>query len=161
MASRLENTPVSRLRAMTQGDLGEIMKIELASYEFPWTENIFLDCLRVGYCCLVIEERSEIVCYGIMSVGGGEAHVLNICVRAASRERGHARRMLRELARRARILDADTLFLEVRPSNAPALRLYLSEGFNEIGIRRGYYPARGGREDALVLALALPGADPG
>jgi [ribosomal protein S18]-alanine N-acetyltransferase len=47
------------------------------------------------------------------------------------------------------------VFLEVRPSNAPAISLYHDEGFNEIGRRPRYYPARDGREDALVMALEL------
>lgn len=160
VASPREDTAAFRLRHMTEADLSQVMKVELTSYEFPWTKNIFLDCLRAGYCCLVLEDRDEIIGYGVMSMGGGEAHVLNLCVRGASRGRGYARRMLQELMRRARAAHADTLFLEVRPSNTHALALYVTEGFNEVGIRRGYYPAHGGREDALVLARILSPTEP-
>ena len=57
--------------------------------------------------------------------------------------------------RHARNRNAQSIFLEVRPSNEAAVMLYDSMGFNEIGIRNGYYPAQSGREDALVMALEL------
>ncbi len=144
-----------RLRPMTVDDLARVMEIEPRAYEFPWSEGIFRDCLRVGYCCWCCEHEDELVGYGVMSVAAGESHILNLTVRPESQGQGIGRRMLENFIRLARRHNADTLMLEVRPSNTTAIHLYASIGFNEIGRRANYYPARGGREDALILALDL------
>jgi len=144
-----------RMRPMTEADLPRVMEIERAAYEFPWTEGIFRDCLRVGYCCWVLEEAGRLRGYGIMSVGAGEAHLLNLCIAPEAQRRGLGRRLLRHLLALARYHGAATVLLEVRKSNRRALRLYRGMGFREIGLRRGYYPAAQGREDALVLARRL------
>ena len=137
---------------MTVEDLATVMAIELRAYPFPWTEGIFRDCLRVGYGGWVIERNGEIHGYSVMMAGGGEAHVLNLCVRPESRGQGLGRLMMEHMLTQASRLKADTLLLEVRPSNQVAIHLYYSMGFNELGMRKGYYPAVGGREDALILA---------
>jgi [ribosomal protein S18]-alanine N-acetyltransferase len=146
--------PKRIVRSMRVEDLGQVTAIEIAAYAFPWTEGIFRDCLRVGYSCWVLESFGDVLGYGIMSIAYGESHVLNLCVNPQHQGHGHGRELLR------RLLDlseryADTAFLEVRPSNAVALDLYLSEGFNEVGRRKGYYPAQRGREDAVILAKAF------
>ena len=143
------------LRQMTEDDLRAVMQIEAAAYDFPWSEGIFRDCLRVGYGCWIYAENNEIVAYGVISNAIGECHILNICVKPNRQGRGLGRRMLRRLLRIAAQFDADTAILEVRPSNTRAIALYLSEGFNEVGRRKAYYPANGGREDALILARSL------
>ena len=143
------------LRQMTDADLCAVMQIEANAYDFPWSEGIFRDCLRVGYGCWIYAEGSEIVAYGVISTAVRECHLLNLCVKPNMQGRGLGRRMLRRLLRIAAQLDADTAILEVRPSNTRAIHLYLSEGFNEVGRRKAYYPANEGREDALILAKAL------
>jgi ribosomal-protein-alanine N-acetyltransferase len=90
-----------------------------------------------------------------MSVAVGEAHVLNLCVHPAWQCNGIGRRLMSRMLALARQHRADTAFLEVRESNEQALGLYRSLGFNEVSRRRGYYPARNGREDAIVLARSL------
>jgi ribosomal-protein-alanine N-acetyltransferase len=90
-----------------------------------------------------------------MSVGAGEAHILNLCVAEAFRCHGVGKRLLSSLVERAAAAGMGAAFLEVRPSNTAAIRLYLSMGFEHVGSRRGYYQAAGGREDAAVLKLAL------
>lgn len=142
-------------RTMTENDLPEIMAIERRSYDFPWSETIFKDCLRVGYYCRVIESAGEITGYGVMTIGAGEAHIVNLCIKPELRQLGLGSRMLTHIMNQARRLGIETMLLEVRPSNLVAIRLYMNMGFNEIGIRKGYYPARHGREDALILACAL------
>jgi len=143
------------LRPMTETDLGAVMDIELQVYPFPWTPGIFRDCLLVGYLCWVYEEDGAVQAYGIMSVGAGEAHVLNLCVRPDAQGRGVGRRLLRHLMDVAQSLRAKTVLLEVRPSNRVACGLYHSMGFNEVGTRSNYYPAKNGREDALIMACSL------
>jgi ribosomal-protein-alanine N-acetyltransferase len=144
-----------RFRPMSIPDVALVAAVERASYQFPWSEGVFRDCVRVGYLCRVVEHRSDISGYGIMSFGAGEAHVLNICIHSQLRGLGIGRRLMDYLLDRAREEYMQEVFLEVRPSNAVAIRLYESMGFERIGQRKGYYQAVGGREDALVYKLAL------
>jgi ribosomal-protein-alanine N-acetyltransferase len=145
-----------RFRAMTPMDVPGVGAVERASYAFPWSEGIFRDCLRVGYLCRVAECEGEIVAYGIVAMGAGEAHVLNLCVGPRMRGRGVGRQMLALLLERSTQAGMQDVFLEVRPSNAHAITLYKSVGFVEVGRRKDYYQAVQGREDALVLKLSLP-----
>lgn len=139
-------------------DLPRVLEIEVLGHAFPWTEGIFRDCLRVGYCARVIEVEDTVLGFGVMSFGAGEAHIVNLCTHPQFRRQGLARLLLVQLISEARILGAETLFLEVRPSNQAALALYQTIGFNEIGRRVDYYPApKGQREDAIVLARYIGG----
>ena len=147
--------PQLALRRMTEADVPAVVAAERAGYPFPWSEGIFRDCLRVGYACRVLEDRDGVCGYGILSMGAGEAHVLNICVRPEYRCRGLGRRMLQHLIDISRSAGAHDLFLEVRPSNLAAVRLYQALGLVQVGIRRGYYQAENGREDAVVMRLDL------
>jgi ribosomal-protein-alanine N-acetyltransferase len=143
------------VRPMREADVAEVIGIERSSYQFPWTEGIFHDCLRVGYLCRVAVQERMIIGYAVMSMGAGEAHILNLCVRAEVRRAGVGRGLIRYLLEKAEGAGMSEAFLEVRPSNAIAMLLYQSLGFEQIGMRRGYYQALGGREDAAVLRLRL------
>ncbi len=147
--------PAETYRLMTTHDLPAVMEIERCSYDFPWTEGIFHDCMRFGYSSWVTEVDRDIIGYAVMSLAVQECHILNLCVDPKLQGQGIGRRLLMELLSIARAREADSAFLEVRPSNVQALSLYFSEGFNEIGSRRNYYPAKFGREDAIILAKAL------
>ena len=153
--SAILKEPALEFRPMREEDLPEVVAIEQQSYPHPWTPVIFGDCLHAGYSCWVSSRNGMIEAYGIISMALGEAHLLNICVRKASRKQGVGRKMLRHLVAIARRHDTDVLFLEVRPSNVSARALYEDEGFNELGNRHDYYPAGDGREDALILARTL------
>lgn len=142
-------------REMLHKDLDWVIKIEREAYAFPWTKGIFKDCLRVGYRCIVAEDGEALQAYAIMSVSAQEAHILNLCISPSRQGNGYGKRLLANLMNGALGAGVDTMFLEVRPSNAAALALYRSSGFCEVGCRRGYYPASMGREDALVLAKTL------
>lgn len=148
-----------RIRRMVEEDIDAVMEIERRAYPFPWTPGIFRDCLRVGYNAWVYVQKEQILGYALMSCGGGEAHLLNICVDPEYQGTGLGRTLLQHVLRHAGRLGADQLFLEVRPSNTRALGLYEDAGFIEIGRRKGYYPAERGREDALVLARYIPHDD--
>lgn len=154
-------SPVADLRPMLEQDLEAVMVIERQVYPFPWTHGILHDCLRVGYACWVMEVEGGIGAYGIMSVGAGEAHILNLCTEPSRQRLGFGRRMLRHLLVLARKRGVETVLLEVRPSNLATLALYQDMGFNEVGMRRAYYPLPHGREDAMILALELAVADLG
>ena len=148
-----------RYRRMTEADLERVIRIEYDAYRFGWTLGIFQDCLRVGYHCLVQEIDGEIVGYAIVSSAAGEAHLLNLCIAPAHQRRGLARHLLAQVLDLARHTGADDIFLEVRPTNQTARRLYEAAEFVEVSRRRGYYPAEQGREDALVMARSLRQVD--
>ena len=153
--SALLKEPSLRMRPMEEDDMAAVLAVERVGYPHPWTEGNFRDCLRAGYCCWVLEQDGRMIGHGVLSVAVGEAHVLNVCVHPDWQGRGLGRRILDRMLRLAREHEADTAFLEVRASNTVAQHLYESAGFNEIGLRRGYYPAHNGREDAVVYAKAL------
>jgi ribosomal-protein-alanine N-acetyltransferase len=153
--SAILKQPALHFRPMLAADLEEIMEIERRSYPFPWTQTIFNDCLRAGYCCWVCERQHGIEGYGVTSIAAGESHLLNLCVRPDSLQQGIGRKLLLHLISLARRHNAEMMFLEVRPTNRAARALYESMGFNELGSRRDYYPADHGREDALILARVL------
>jgi len=151
----LDAVPDILIRPMAESDVSDVIAVERASYQFPWSEGIFRDCLRVGYVCRVVIVDETIIGYGVMSVGAGEAHVLNLCISEVYRCRGVGKLLLTYLIDRGTATGMSEVFLEVRPSNTSAIRLYLSVGFEQVGMRRGYYQAVGGREDAAVLKLIL------
>lgn len=154
MSAILKSTG-GQFRSINEADLPAIMEIELQAYPYPWTQGILRDCIRIGYSCYLYEVDKRVLAYGVMSVAAGEAHVLNLCVRPEIQSQGLGTKMLKHLISLARRQGADTLLLEVRPSNLAALKLYQNMGFNEVGSRKNYYPAEQGREDALIFALAL------
>ena len=143
------------LRPMVETDISDILQIECAAYAFPWNRNIFKGCLREDYCCRVAELDGEIAGYAIMSMGADEAHLLNLCVDPGHHRMGLGDVLLKTMLDYARELEAVTMFLEVRPSNAGARGFYESRGFVEVGSRTNYYPARFGREDAIVMAREM------
>src|ERR1700748_3842145 len=151
----LDTVPDIHIRPMSESDVSDVIAVERASYQFPWSEGIFRDCLRVGYVCRVVTVNDAIIGYGVMSVGAGEAHILNLCIGDLYRCRGVGRRLLTYLVDRGAAAGMSEAFLEVRPSNTSAIRLYLSTGFEQVCMRRGSSRAGGGREDAAVLKLAL------
>ncbi|HWM41254.1 MAG TPA: ribosomal protein S18-alanine N-acetyltransferase [Burkholderiales bacterium] len=143
------------LAPMREQDLDEVMTIESAIYTHPWTRGNFADSLRAGYECRVLRLGDELLGYFVLMVAAGEAHLLNLSIAAGHQRSGHGSGLLGEAMGLARSQGARSLFLEVRPSNSAAQALYTRFGFRKIAVRRGYYPAHAGREDALVLNLPL------
>lgn len=143
---------------MTERDIEVVVAIESQVYDFPWSAGIFRDCLRVGYSCWVTEAADQVVGYGILSAGAGEAHILNYCVAPEHQGQGLGLKLLNRLLNLGRWHNARTVFLEVRPSNHRAIKVYTDRGFKVVGRRPNYYPASPGREDALVMALRLSAA---
>lgn len=133
--------------------------MERRNYEFAWSDGIFRDCIKAGYICRTVLLDNDLIGYGIMQIGADEAHILNLCIDKPWQKRGFARLLLDYLTQEARARKANMIFLEVRPSNPRAVALYQQSGFNEIGLRKGYYDARQGREDALVMARSLATGD--
>lgn len=153
MSAQLDNLP--RYRRMTADDLDTVMSIENEVYPHPWTRGNFRDSLAAGYHCQVMELASEIAGYSVVSIAAGEAHLLNLSIAAQWQRRGLGREMLRFMIKLARDCCVHKIFLEVRPSNLAGRALYADAGFIEVAARRGYYPGPIGREDAVIMELAL------
>lgn len=142
-------------RALVTADLEQVIRIEKASYPFPWTRGIFSDCLRVGYSCWGMDYGDELVGYSILTFGPEETHLLNICIDPQYRRMGLGLQLLNWSIERACEAKSKIIFLEVRPSNSRAIEIYERRGFQQIGQRPKYYPARVGREDACLMAMQL------
>ena len=140
---------------MSEARLNEVLAIERAAYEHPWTAGNFLDSLRSGYQAQLLVGGGEVLGYFVAMKGVDEVHLLNLTVAPAWQRQGWARLMLQLLATWARGQSAQWLWLEVRVSNERAQRLYERAGFRRVGERKGYYPADHGREDAIVMSLKL------
>jgi ribosomal-protein-alanine N-acetyltransferase len=141
---------------MTDRDLEEVLRIETDIYPFPWTRINFADALHAGYSGWTLRTDGGVMtAYGLMMLVLDEAHLLNLSVARHAQRQGVGWRTLEWMAEVARGHSARTMLLEVRPSNAAAARLYRRYGFEQIGVRRGYYPSYDGREDAIVMRIPL------
>src|SRR5262249_26204654 len=147
--------PTPAFEPMRESDLRAVIEIEESLYEFPWTHGNFRDSLRAGYSCWVAREGRRVIGYAVLMLAAGGAHLLNPSIAAASPRRGHRRGPFHNAIQLARGDKTKQPFLYVRPTNEVGQRLYAGCGFRQVGVRRGYYPTRKGREDALVLALDL------
>lgn len=144
-----------QFRPMQLNDLDAIMAIEPYIYPYPWTRGNFSDSLNSGYSASVLLRNEVIIGYALVMMVLDEAHLLNLSVAKAYQKQGLGRILLEHMIKIAKNNQAANMFLEVRPSNISAIALYENMGFNEMAIRRGYYPAKNGREDAVLMGLAL------
>ncbi len=148
-----------QLRPARKEDLPRVLSTEAASFSTPWSRATFEALLprpSVVFRVLVAPDArgGEIVAgHGVLWAVGPEAEVANLAVAPSFRGTGGGALLLDSLLGEAAIRGVDRVFLEVRRSNDAARRLYRSRGFEEVGVRRGYYTKP--REDALVLALDL------
>lgn len=160
--ARLHSAPrgASSIRKMRRTDIGQIARIEAATFLGPWPASYFRDCQAAGHECYVLDNGGTIEGYAVMAVARRVAHLLNLCVRPTLRGRGLGRRLLSHMVAVGRAA-ATGMVLEVRVSNQSAIHLYRSVGFFEVGLRRQYYPTPEGREDALVMMKNLGSAEGG
>lgn len=153
MSARWDIQP--RTRDLQPDDVERVIAVERAIYEFPWTPGNFQDAITAGYHALLLELDRHLIGYRIMMTGAGEAHLLNLSIATDWQRRGYGRLLLLASIRDARQAGATAMFLEVRPSNDAGLALYNQTGFRRVGMRKRYYPATVGREDAWVMSLPL------
>lgn len=153
MSAQLREMP--QIRRMLMTDLDAVVAIEREVFLFPWTRGNFSDSIDSGYHCLVLEQNGHLFGYGVMIIGPEEAHLLTLSVAAGSQRKGWGEKLLQHFICIARDQRALSMFLDVRESNRAAARLYERIGFRQIGKRRDYYPAMGGREDSIVMELIL------
>ena len=143
------------IRPLTRSDLQRVIEIEVSAYPYPWTEGIFDDCLRVGYDCSGLQLGPTLAGYAIQSHAVGECHLLNLCIAPTLQRMGFGSLLLEHAIRLGRRQDCDRMFLEVRPSNPAGISLYQRRGFVTLGRRPNYYRSDEGREDAIIMSLAL------
>lgn len=146
---------IVRFEIMRLRDLDAVVRNERSAYAYPWSNGVFVDCLAAGHECWIARCEGQVVGHAVLSVAAREAHLLNICIGLSAQRQGHGRALAEHMIARAIGRRARVIFLEVRQSNDIARRLYTSLGFDEVGLRRRYYPAANGREDAKILALRL------
>lgn len=144
-----------QFRLMRTDDIDTIMTIEPQIYPYPWTRGNFKDSLDSGYSAWVLMHNDVLIGYALMMLVLDEAHLLNLSIAKAYQQQGLGRYLLAHMVEIAKSSRMANMFLEVRPSNRSAIALYENMGFNEMAIRRGYYPAANGREDAVLMGLAL------
>ena len=140
---------------MSEADVPAVAAIESGVQAFPWTAGHFLDSLKANYRCTVGRLGDEVIGFAIVMQALDEAHLLNIAIDRSRHGLGLGSRLLRHAMRQARESGAATMLLEVRPGNTQAVALYRHFGFVQIGVRKGYYPGHGGREDAWVFVRSL------
>lgn len=143
------------LRPMQMEDLDAVMAIEPTIYSHPWTRGNFSDSLHSGYSAWVLMQQQTIIGYALMMMVLDEAHLLNISIAKPYQKQGLGKYLLEHMIAMAKRHHAANMFLEVRTSNQSAISLYEQMGFCEMAVRRGYYPAHQGREDAILMGLAL------
>ena len=154
--SAVFNSVEAQFDPLTPELLNEVMAIERQAYEHPWTRGNFLDSIQSGYQGQVLSAGGVVLGYFVAMKGVDEVHLLNLTVAPRQQREGWGRVMLDALAVWARGQGAQWLWLEVRVSNARALRIYECHGYRRVGERKGYYPAaHGAREDAVVMSLKL------
>ena len=143
------------IRKLREADLGRVMTIENATSLVPWTTHIFKDCLDAGYLGWVLEQDGTVVGFGLLSLRQDEAHLLNLSIDPGYQKRGLGKALLDHVIKAAKSAGAMMIYLEVRESNLPAIKLYEKANFIQIDLRPDYYPLSHTREDALVFALDL------
>ncbi|AUX92248.1 ribosomal protein S18-alanine N-acetyltransferase [Mixta gaviniae] len=140
---------------LTPNDLPQALAIERRSHAFPWTEATFASNQGERYLNYRLDLDDQMVAFAITQWVLDEATLFNIAVDPAYQRRGLGKALLDHLIEQLQQRDIFTLWLEVRASNQAAIALYEQTGFNEVSVRRNYYPAHHGREDALIMALSL------
>lgn len=141
---------------MQMADLDEVFAVEQQVYPHPWSRGNFVDSLTSGYSAWTLRDEGRLAGYFLLMAAVDEAHLLNVSVAAERQGQGMGRYLLDKVVACARGLGAESVLLEVRPSNERALKVYQRYGFAEIGRRKAYYPAHNGqREDAIVMRFTL------
>jgi ribosomal-protein-alanine N-acetyltransferase len=142
---------------MRESDVEDVLAVEDRVYPYPWSRANFLDSLASGYQAWVLRDQAmRLLGYFLIMQVVDEAHLLNVAVAEEWQGQGLGRFLLNQSVACARGLGMESMLLEVRPSNVRALGIYERYGFEQIGRRKGYYPAADQqREDAIVMRYTL------
>ncbi|MEF3109372.1 ribosomal protein S18-alanine N-acetyltransferase [Raoultella sp. WB_B2P2-3] len=146
---------MNTISTLNAADLPQAWQIETLAHAFPWSEQTFASNQGERYLNLQLAVDGKMAAFAITQIVLDEATLFNIAVDPAFQRRGLGRELLERVIDEVEQRGVVTLWLEVRASNAAAIALYESLGFNEATIRRNYYPTADGREDAIIMALPL------
>ncbi|AOV03433.1 MULTISPECIES: ribosomal protein S18-alanine N-acetyltransferase [Delftia] len=137
--------------------LDTLLPVEQQAYSHPWTRGNFIDAMAAGYeTQLLVDAQGGLVGYFVAMIVLDEVHLLNITVAPARQRQGWARILLDALALWSRQRQAQWIWLEVRESNVRARSIYAAHGYQEVGLRKNYYPMHDGpREHAVLMSLKL------
>jgi len=139
------------LAPMHPEDIESVLEVEHGIYAFPWTRGNFEDSLASGYTAWLMRDGKQLLGYAVMMGILDEAHLLNITIISGQQRGGLGSLLLQSLCEEAKSHGAVRMLLEVRESNIVGRAFYRRHGFTQIGERTDYYPAKQGREPALVL----------
>ena len=139
----------------TKEDLDEVVKIENSCHLTPWTHKNFTDSYDAKNLFKVLKNKTNIIGYYIALFASDDCELLNITVKPEIQKKGFGQLMLRDIFDECRKANIANIFLEARRSNALAIRLYENNGFNEVGVRSNYYQNKDGKEDAILMGLAI------
>lgn len=147
--------PIAHILSLDEEDMPAVQRIEQAGHIFPWSERVFQDCIQSGYYLDGAFDGQALQGFSVVMPILNEWHLLNLCVDPKRQRRGIGRLLLEYMIEQAGKAEVNSLWLEVREGNAAARQLYAAYGFEQVGVRKAYYPAKQGREDALVLTRTL------
>lgn len=137
----------------------QLMAIETACHSHPWTLNTMSSCIGGRYFNLAAFNGDTMVGFYIGEKAGPDFTLMDICVVPSEQGKGIAKQLLNQFIDYGEQQNAENLFLEVRESNTPAIKLYENAGFIEMSVRKNYYPsdnpAKNGFEDAILMGMAL------
>ncbi|GAA0202971.1 ribosomal protein S18-alanine N-acetyltransferase [Kangiella japonica] len=145
----------SNIRPLEVVDLEQVVDIEQRTHEYPWKKSIHLSCIEQEYPSLVLEQNSTVIGYVVFNYLFDECHLMNITTAPSHQGQGFATQLIKLMYKQAKLAGMQSVLLEVRESNHPALSFYIKEGFEEIGRRPNYYPNKEGREAAIVMRRSL------
>lgn len=151
---------VIQIRPMSESDLDAVYDIEKNAHISPWSREILLQCIVIGYDCRVIEimatNKTFIGGYIIIRHSDSIGHILNLCIAKSFQSKGYGRALLVSVIQSfSELCHIKSLVLEVRPSNSAAIHLYHSLGFEQVDIKKGYYNEGIVIEDAILLRKIL------
>jgi ribosomal-protein-alanine N-acetyltransferase len=138
------------IRWMIRRDMPEVLDIEKSSFEFPWSEEDFIRCLRQRNCIGMVAEYDErVVGFMIYELHKDQLHVLNFSVRPDVRRRGIGMQMVNKLVGKLSQQRRNRIVLEIRETNLAAQMFFKNLGFRAVSVLRDYYDDT--VEDAYVM----------
>ena len=147
------------IRWMIRRDMADVLDIESASFEFPWSEEDFIRCLRQRNCIGMVAERDEkVVGFMIYELHRTRLHVLNFAVAAGCRRQGVGMQMIHKLIGKLSAQRRTRVTLEVRETNLSAQVFFRAQGFRAVSVLRDYYEDT--TEDAYLMQYRYHAAEP-
>ena len=144
------------LRDMLDSDIDSVLHIEQQVHAHPWTRGNFKDAIASNYLCKLAVFEGKLIGYAVLMQGVDDAELLDIGIVRAYQRQGWGSKLLQKMLTLARDMGKLRVVLEVRASNSAAIGLYRGMEFQEIGLRRDYYPVENStREDAILMGLKL------